>query len=238
MQTPKKSKGITCRIDCPARNNAKLCGGNKSKKNRGKRNKKYRTKRQYLVYEPEEEIWHEPYMEPLKNQFSPTSVQCDSKIEFPWQDIAVMVDDKATRESEECDDESESILADGKVPRPKTTESTEFMKLPWKDLVIGDVLSSVQQRKDNEIAMCDSSLEIPWNDLTLDGTLKVEPSPEVELCSGNHFEVPWDAILVPKNVIIEPLTTKKHPSSSAPSRKHKKAMEYRRCSPGCSKRNK
>ncbi|XP_043266775.1 uncharacterized protein [Venturia canescens] len=232
MQNSKKSKGTSCRIDCVGRK-AKFSDANNSNKCRAKRNKKYRIKRQYLVYEPEEEIWHEPYMQSLKNQFSPTSVQCDSNIEFPWQDIAVMVvDDKKTRDSKKCD---ESGLLDGEASKLRKAGSTGLMKLPWEDLVIGEGISNVRDRKINEIATCDSSLEIPWSDLILEGTLKIESSSEVESCRGNQFEVPWDAILVPKNLIIEPLATKKHPSSKIPSKKYRKRTEHRRCPPECSK---
>lgn len=48
-------------------------------------------KRQTFVFNTEEEIWHEPYMHPLKKELSNVSIRCDSKIELPWKDIALPV---------------------------------------------------------------------------------------------------------------------------------------------------
>lgn len=50
---------------------------------------KCKRKRQNLVWCPEEEVWHEPYMVCLHKEFSDASIRCDSTLELPWKDIAL-----------------------------------------------------------------------------------------------------------------------------------------------------
>lgn len=87
------------------------------------------------------------------------------------------------------------------------------MVLPWQDLLISETIESNQ----NNLA-CDSTLEIPWNDLTLDKPININPPLETESCSIEDVEIPWGDILIPKNISIEIQKKKKHPSSMNPPR--------------------
>jgi len=170
-------------------------------------------KRQTFVYNPEEEIYHEPYMQSLRREFSDESITCDSKIELPWRDIALpttgmrirpdlmlpsVVDSEAEVQLEPLEDEE------------KEEEVDEGVKLPWKDLLITETLRT---KKDEEADVCDSTVEIPWSDLALEKPIMIAPPPEETPCTPDDVEIPWDAILMPRNIIIESDKWKRHPSS-------------------------
>jgi len=167
-------------------------------------------KRQTFVYNPEEEIYHEPYMQSLRREFSDETLLCDSKIELPWRDIAlpttgmrirpdlmlpVVVDAEVEVEMEALEDEEKD-------------EEDEGVKLPWKDLLITETLP-----KREEADVCDSSVEIPWSDLALEKPMTIQPPPKEIPCIPDDVEIPWEEILVPRNIIIESDKWKTHPSS-------------------------
>ncbi|XP_032687166.1 uncharacterized protein LOC116851645 [Odontomachus brunneus] len=178
-------------------------------------------KRQAFVYNAEEEIWHEPYMQSLRREFSDESVLCDSKIELPWKDIAlpvagmrirpdVTLTSVADREVEEADVHDETGKIEKKV-------STGTMPLPWQDLLITETLEIARAPDDPET--CDSSVEIPWGDLILEKPMEIQPLRQEKACAPDDVEIPWERILVPRNIVIEPdKKKKKHPSSGQPPR--------------------
>lgn len=171
-------------------------------------------KRQTLVYNPEEEMWHEPYLRELRKEFSDVSILCDSKIELPWKDIALPsagmkirqefsltpLNDRDVQNGKETDEEAEE------------KESLGTMLLPWKDLVITETVQSQLAHPDS----CDSTLEIPWSDLVLEKPIEIRAVQE-EACVTDDVEIPWNDILIPRNLVIE-TQTRKHPSSKYPPR--------------------
>ncbi|XP_070167186.1 uncharacterized protein [Polyergus mexicanus] len=174
-------------------------------------------KRQVFVYNPEEEIWHEPYMHTLRREFSDESVLCDSKIELPWRDIALPVtgmrirpDVTLTRVADREADEVEVI----KPTETEKMDSTGTMALPWQDLLITETPQSTLVDPE----ACDSSVEIPWGDLALERPMVIRPPKEDRTCAPDDVEIPWDEILVPRNIVIEPEKKRKHPSSGQPPR--------------------
>lgn len=233
MPDDKRSRGTNCRSDCPGR---AAPGKPKKRDKLGPVNQKggqqYRRKRQNLVCNPEEEVWHEPYMQPLVRELCQASMLCDSKIELPWKDIAVTSAGGKTRPEVGAASETDDAVATSEIGRK---ESTGLMKLPWSDLVIEEVVMSVPARS-NGTAKCDSSLEIPWSDLIIDNTVKIAPIPKEKSCQRPDVEVPWDAILVPRNLVIES-KTRKHPSSSQPPRKSDKRSQERCCRLACRARD-
>ncbi|XP_011879555.1 PREDICTED: uncharacterized protein LOC105568466 [Vollenhovia emeryi] len=176
-----------------------------------------RKKRQAFVYNPEEEIWHEPYMQALRREFSDESMLCDSKIELPWRDIALptagmrirseLSAATAVREA----DEAETETVGGESQR---RESSGAMVLPWKDLLIAET----QWSAPDDPSACDSALEIPWADLVLEKPMAIGPPREERTCATDDVEIPWDEILVPRNIVIEPERKRRHPSSDRPPR--------------------
>lgn len=175
-----------------------------------KRRKECKRKRQTLVYNPEEELWHEPYLKDLRREFSHVSILCDSKIELPWKDIVLPAVGMKIRQ-----DVSLTPLIDRDEKEEKETEEKESlgtMLLPWKDLIITETVLSTK----DAIESCDSTLEIPWNDLVLEKPMDIQPVQE-EACVTTDVEIPWNDILIPRNIIIES-QKKKHPSSKYPPR--------------------
>lgn len=176
-----------------------------------------RRKRQVLVYNPEEEIWHEPYMQALRREFSDESVRCDSKIELPWSDIALpsagmrirsQMNSAAGRGTDRG-----AVKGTKSVGGEKRESAGGGMELPWQDLII----VKVQRRKrPDKPEVCDSSVEIPWADLALEKTV-IRPREE-PTCASDDVEIPWDEILVPRNIVIEPQRKRRHPSSDRPPR--------------------
>lgn len=167
------------------------------------------------MFNSEEEMYHEPYMRNLKKEFSDVSILCDSKIELPWKDIALPAAGMRIRQDlsltplngqdEDAGDET------GKEPTEE--ESLGKMALPWKDLIITEVVQSKQADPES----CDSTLEIPWNDLVLERPIEIRV-PSEEACDTDDVEIPWNDILIPRNIVIESPRKKKHPSSKYPPR--------------------
>ncbi|KYN20640.1 PREDICTED: uncharacterized protein LOC108760497 [Trachymyrmex cornetzi] len=177
-------------------------------------------KRQAFVYNPKEEIWHEPYMQSLRREFSDESVLCDSKIELPWRDIAL-------RSAMRIRPDSTAVEADREVDETETRtidsekrESTGVMTLPWQDLLITETLRSTL----DEPELCDSSVEIPWADLALEKPVEIRPSREERTCVTDDVEIPWTEILMPRNIVIRSERKRKHPSSKQPPRPRADAM--------------
>lgn len=170
-------------------------------------------KRQVFVYNPEEEIWHEPYMQSLRREFSDESVICDSKIELPWRDIALPVTGVRIRP-----DATLTAVADREAEievKPVETEKRDsegIMMLPWQDLLITETLQSAL----DDPEACDSSVEIPWGDLALERSMEIRAPREDKTCAPDDIEIPWDDILVPQNIVIQ--KKRKHPSSGQPPR--------------------
>lgn len=196
----KLQKSCCCRI--------KQYAYQKKKKDRCKR------KRQIFVYNPEEEIWHEPYMQTLRREFSDESVLCDSKIELPWRDIALPTAGRKIR-SEGTSVPVDDTVKDEKVITAIKKESIGTITLPWQDLLITETLLQTVHRDRPEI--CDSSLEIPWDEIALEKPMVILP-PKKVICAPDDIEIPWDEILVPTNIVIEPEKKRKHPSSTQPPR--------------------
>ncbi|KYQ58091.1 hypothetical protein ALC60_03143 [Trachymyrmex zeteki] len=171
-------------------------------------------KRQAFVYNPEEEIWHEPYMQSLRREFSDESVLCDSKIELPWRDIALrsamrIRPDATAVEVDQEMDETETRTVDN-----EKRESTGAITLPWQDLLITEILRSTL----DEPELCDSSVEIPWADLALEKPVEIRPSREERTCVTDDVEIPWNEILMPRNIVIRSERKRRHPSSKRPPR--------------------
>ncbi|XP_014614567.1 PREDICTED: uncharacterized protein LOC106792609 [Polistes canadensis] len=170
-------------------------------------------KRQTLVFNvnADDEIWHEPYMQPLQKEFSDVSILCDSKIELPWKDIAlptvvrkIRTDGKfkehgGGRTEVEHDDESTA------VSELEKKESTGIMTLPWHNLLITNVISSP---RDYDPTSSDSRVKIPWEDLALDKPvdIRVPPPEEADSCEPDDLEIPWQDILIPRNIVIKSKT--------------------------------
>ncbi|XP_024938293.1 uncharacterized protein LOC107265316 isoform X2 [Cephus cinctus] len=181
---------------------------------------KCKRKRQTLVFNPEEEVWHEPYMQCLRKEFSEISIPCDSKIELPWKDIALPAAGMKIRVKVSLNELVQDSLANDTADEgnAEKKESTGIMHLPWDDLLVTDTI----QTHLNNTATCDSTLEIPWSDLALERPLFIEPPPKEESCAPDDIEIPWEEILVPQNIVIE-TKMKKHPSSAAPPRPSSKS---------------
>ncbi|XP_072765512.1 uncharacterized protein [Anoplolepis gracilipes] len=171
-------------------------------------------KRQVFVYNPEEEIWHEPYMQTLRREFSDESVLCDSKIELPWRDIALPTTGMRIRPDVTDVTDREEDEVEVKLVETEKKDSLGIMTLPWQDLLITETLPSTL----DEPEICDSSVEIPWGDLALEKPMVIRPPKEHRTCAIDDVEIPWDEILVPQNIIIEPEKKRKHPSSGQPPR--------------------
>ncbi|EZA61069.1 hypothetical protein DMN91_004718 [Ooceraea biroi] len=174
-------------------------------------------KRQEFVYNPEEKVWHEPYMERLRLELSEKSVPCGSKVELPWQDIALPTkgmrirpnDGPTSSSAEHQEAENEPEAAD-----VETQDESTGMTLPWEDLLIA---KTVPSGLPGEAEVCDSSVEIPWADLALEKPMVIQP-PQEETCAPDEVEIPWDDILIPSNIVIQPEKRKRHPSSGRPPR--------------------
>lgn len=169
------------------------------------------------MYNPEEEIWHEPYMQTLRREFSDESVQCtDSTIELPWRDIALPAAGMRIRPDTTLPPiiDRETDGTEAETVETKKRESTGVMTLPWKDLLITETL----QRTQDDTEICDSSVEIPWSDLALEKPLTIGPLKEEKTCVSDDVEIPWNEILMPRNIVIEPEKKRKHPSSEQPPR--------------------
>ncbi|KOX75030.1 hypothetical protein WN51_12715 [Melipona quadrifasciata] len=172
-------------------------------------------KRQTFVYNPEEELWHEPYLRDLRKEFSDVSLLCDSKIELPWKDIALPAAGMRIRQEVSLtplNARDEQMDDTGVDKEPGEKESLGTMLLPWKDLIIMETVPSRQASPDS----CDSTLEIPWSDLVLEKPMNIQPVQE-EACVTDDVEIPWNDILIPRNIVIES-QKKKHPSSKYPPR--------------------
>jgi len=169
-------------------------------------------KRQIFVYNTDEEIWHEPYMQSLHREFLDEYVLCDSKIELPWRDIAlrsamrIRPDAMAVKADQESDESQTKII--------EKRDSSETMILPWQDLLITETL----RRTLDEPEICDSSVEIPWADLVLEKPVEIRPSWEERICATDDVEIPWNEILMPRNIVIRSERKRKHPSSKQPPR--------------------
>lgn len=175
-------------------------------------------KRQTLVFNvnADDEIWHEPYMQPLQKEFSDVSILCDSKIELPWKDIALptvvrkirtdaSVDHGKIKEHAEGRTEVEHDDESTVVPEPEKKESTGIMTLPWHNLLITNVISPP---RDYDPTSSDFRVKIPWEDLALDKPvdIRVPPSEEEDSCEPDDLEIPWQDILIPKNIVIKSQT--------------------------------
>lgn len=195
-------------------------------------------KRRNLVHNPDEEIWYEPYMFELKKEFSDVSLTCDSQIELPWKDIALP--SKSLRilpeiSSTSCDnnDKINSPLEDISNELPKK-KSTGMMELPWDDLLVSEIVDT--QQSEEILVTCDSTLEIPWGDLALDNApAQIAALPVIDMCTNDDIEIPWDDIMIPRNIIIQSMKKRKHPSTDVkPKRVYNKDLADRcRPSTGC-----
>lgn len=185
--------------------------------------------RQNFVYKPEEEILHEPYMLSLYREFSETPGYCDSTVEIPWNDIALPLAEIRLRQEEierkkaakvnNDDRNKDNVIKDDTSEKRK---STGMMELPWNDLLVTELVDTKQEESSSplqrEIEICDSTVEIPWGELGLDQPVEILPLPEIEVCANDDIEIPWDDIMLPKNILIKSIRTK-HPSASGRGRK-------------------
>lgn len=189
------------------------CARGQFRRNQRRKKEQCKRKRQTFVYNPEEEVWHEPYMKDLRKEFSAVSMLCDSKIELPWKDIALPTAGMRIRKEVSSHPIDEQRLVEEQAEEPAKRESIG-MVLPWQDLIITDTIQTAEPTMEN----CDSSLEIPWDELTLEQPVHIHSSPNGETCDDDDVEIPWDDILIPRNIIIEPQMKKQHPSSKRPPR--------------------
>ncbi|XP_011176274.1 uncharacterized protein LOC105208181 [Solenopsis invicta] len=171
-------------------------------------------KRQIFVYNPEEEIWHEPYMQTLRHEFSDKSVICDSMVELPWKDIALSTAMKIRPDTTLSAAEIEEEMDEAETKTISSEKQKFAMTLPWRDLLITEIVGSTLDDPET----CDSSVEIPWTDLTLEKPIEIRPSREEQTCASDDVEIPWNEILVPRNIVIKPERKRKHPSSNRPPR--------------------
>ncbi|KAL2715190.1 hypothetical protein V1478_014888 [Vespula squamosa] len=183
------------------------CWKNKIPIPKKKQRDRCKRKRQTLVFNvnADDEIWHEPYMQRLQKEFSDVSILCDSKIELPWKDIALPTVVRKIRTADNSVDHGkENAENGGEVDLDETErkESNGFMMLPWHKLLITNV---VTPSKVSIPACCDSTVEIPWEDLALDKpvNIRVPPTDEKDSCVPDDLEIPWQDILVPQNIVIE-----------------------------------
>lgn len=179
-------------------------------------------KRQAFVFNPEEEIWYEPYMRNLHREFSDESVLCDSKIELPWRDIALSMAGMKIRPNVTLTHISDKDVVDEadneiETDRTEKEDSTGAMILPWQDLVITRT-SPIYPKDDPEMRICDSTVEIPWGELALEQPIEIRVPKEEKTCIIDDVEIPWQEILVPRNIIIKSEKKKQHPSSRQPPR--------------------
>lgn len=171
-------------------------------------------KRQTQVFNvnPDDEIWHEPYMQRLQKEFSDVSILCDSKIELPWKDIALPSVVRKIRVDASADHtkirDGAATETDGNIAEAEKKESSDTMTLPWHTLLITNVIPM----RDSDTMTCDSTVEIPWDDLALDKPANITAPPEEEPCEPDDVEIPWHDILVPQNIVIESQKKKRHPS--------------------------
>ncbi|XP_011312804.1 uncharacterized protein [Fopius arisanus] len=174
-----------------------------------RKREKCKRKRQNLVWSPEEEVWHEPYMVCLHKQFSDPSIRCDSTLELPWKDIALPLSGMRIRPevrmSLTADDDAKDTE---EVEELEKKESTGRMELPWHNLLVADMTPQMSP----DVGGCDSTVEIPWGQLTFEEPPQIKPPPVERTCSGDDIEVPWNDIMVPQNIIIAG-KTRKHPSN-------------------------
>ncbi|XP_015438305.1 PREDICTED: uncharacterized protein LOC107193379 [Dufourea novaeangliae] len=191
------------------------CVRQKFQKPQQKNKEQCKRKRQTLVYNPEEEMYHEPYMRDLRKEFSCVSLLCDSKIELPWRDIALPSAGMKIRQEDSLTplNTHQELVEEDTGKEPIEDESLGTMALPWKDLIVTEIVQSTLANPES----CDSTLEIPWNDLVLEKPIEIQAPPE-EACVNNDVEIPWNDILIPRNIVIEPQIKKKHPSSKYPPR--------------------
>ncbi|XP_076374854.1 uncharacterized protein LOC117220535 [Megalopta genalis] len=192
------------------------CIRQKFQKQQQRKKEQCKRKRQTLVYNPEEEMYHEPYMRDLRKEFSDVSLLCDSKIELPWRDIALPAAGMKIRQelsASPLNGHDENGGDQGNGTELGKEESIGTMALPWKDLIIMETVQSTLADPEN----CDSTLEIPWNDLVLEKPIEIQVLSE-EGCEDDDVEIPWDDILIPRNLVIESQKKKKHPSSKYPPR--------------------
>lgn len=183
------------------------CWKNKIPQYKKKQRDRCKRKRQTLVFNvnPDDEIWHEPYMQRLQKEFSDVSILCDSKIELPWKDIAlptVVRKIRTTDVSSVDHGKEDEIPVEIDFDESEKKESNGFMTLPWHKLLITNVISP---SRDIVPVCCDSSVEIPWEDLALDKpvNIRVPPTDKKDSCVPDDLEIPWQDILVPQNIVIE-----------------------------------
>lgn len=210
------------------------------KKVKEKLNKLGKRKRQTLVHNPDEEVWHEPYMHCLRKEFSQVSIPCDSKIELPWKDIALPAIAMKIRANvaanKEMSDVKDPVAFEGEgdkdVKSVEPKESSGKMSLPWKDLLVMETVAP-QQNLGGNGAPCNSTLEIPWDDLSLEKPVDIRPIPEEEPCDDDDVEIPWDDILLPSNIVIETRKKKKHPSSRTAATRYSHTASPSCCTKSC-----
>lgn len=205
-----------------------------------KAREKFKKKREIFVHKPEEEIYYEPYMMSLKEEFSETSIECDSKIELPWKDIALPRAELKIRQEVDVPivikKNIEKLSVNSKdndtVIIPKEIKSTQGMELPWEDLIISDVIESQTSEK-FYVSTYDSSLKIPWDDLTFEKPCHILPLSKPEKCPREGIEIPWDEIMVPNNITIESKLKVKCPPSDIKRRRINNDRPHNICPSNC-----
>ncbi|XP_043465447.1 uncharacterized protein LOC122500543 [Leptopilina heterotoma] len=197
-------------------------------------------KRQTLVFNPDEETYAEPYMKSLGEEFSRTTLVCDSKIELPWREISIKTNEIKIRKTIEGNNgELETNLENENKEGESTNREEDLeekksngqMVLPWKLLVISGVVQP-QNISTLGLGQCDSKLEIPWDILCFDSPVKINPTPEVESCNNeiDDVQIPWNDLMIPQNLVIEAKKIIEHPSNKHPPRSALSAKR-RGCSP-------
>ncbi|XP_051161220.1 uncharacterized protein LOC127281538 [Leptopilina boulardi] len=201
-------------------------------------NGKSNRKRQTLVFNPDEETYAEPYMHSLNEEFSKITLICDSKIELPWKEIAlkskeIKIRNEIGKKFKSTNSETELELKENeKNNQLVEKESNNKMSLPWKMLIISDDIG----RQENNITtlglnQCDSKLEIPWDILVFNSSVKINSTPFVEEeCIEKDVEIPWNDLMIPHNLIIEAKKIIQHPSNKH-SPRSTMAGKRRGCSP-------
>ena len=106
---------------------------------------------------------------------------------------------------------------------PEQTESdrkgstdSDSLCIPWEEFAITDSMQQERMRK--KLEKCDSCIEIPWEEILLDPKL---PTNGRYICDEENADVPWDDLLIPRNVRIKPTKSrKKHRSCCRKAQKN------------------
>ncbi|XP_034950452.1 uncharacterized protein [Chelonus insularis] len=196
---------------------------------------KVQKKRQNFVHNPGDEISCEPYMIDLQKEYSEASIECDSNFELPWGDIALPHKKLEIRQEVDIQNGQNNETVIGTDDKNKEQKKpSDKIELPWSDIIIDDMVVKFQRQQRQNLKTCDSSLEIPWEDFTLETPTRIKDVPQAETCDREDIEIPWDNIILPKDIIIEP-KIRKHPTANTRRLRNNLDCKNSSCCDRCTK---